>query len=338
MKILLLAGGDSSENQVSLASGKAVYASLERLGHEVIAMDPASGRLLTDSDNRFIEADTSTGRVPTRTRTDTTALVASLGQPEIREAEVVFIALHGGSGENGSIQNLLDLAGYHYTGSGMLASAVAMNKSLTKRLAESMGLTTPAWRQYRLGPDHDSRGMMDEIEHQFSFPVIVKPNNSGSTVGLTRVDDADGLPGAIVTAEQESSDILVEQYIAGREITAAVLDGRTFPLVEIKPRNQLYDYEAKYTRGKSEYICPAQLDEALAERIRTAAADVYRIIEASGLARVDFILSGQNEFYFLELNTLPGMTELSLAPMAAGADGLSFDQLISLMVKSALEK
>ncbi|UCG60302.1 MAG: D-alanine--D-alanine ligase [Candidatus Zixiibacteriota bacterium] len=339
MKVLLLAGGDSSERSVSLNSGKAVYDTLQRLGHKVYAIDPSTGRSLLTSDGAFVElkAEATSKSLPTPV-SKTWSLATALGSPGFTDIDVVFITLHGGSGENGKIQCLLDLAGKKYTGSNMAASAIAMDKAVAKRLCVSEDIRTPDWALYRIrGKKIDDR-LLHEISHRFEFPIIVKPNDGGSTIGLSKVDSEKELPEALEKGVAESSDILVEEYILGREITAAVLDGRSLPLVEIRPENELYDFEAKYTKGKSDYIVPAEIDDAVARSIQQAAVKICSIVGATGLVRVDFILDAKNEFYFLELNTLPGMTELSLAPMAASAVGIGFDQLIAKLIESALHR
>ncbi|UCE23266.1 MAG: D-alanine--D-alanine ligase, partial [Candidatus Zixiibacteriota bacterium] len=330
MKVLLLAGGDSSERSVSLDSGKAVHEALNRLNHKVYAIDPSTGRSLLSSDGTYIEhkPDSPAKTVPVP-RSKTWSLANALASPGFTDIDVVFITLHGGSGENGKIQCLLDLAGKKYTGSNMAASAIAMDKAVAKRLCTTEDILTPDWALYRLrGKKIDDR-LIEEICHRFEFPIIVKPNDGGSTIGLSKVDEEQGLPEALEKGVKESSDILVEEYIDGREITAAILDGKVLPLVEIVPKNELYDFEAKYTKGMSDYIVPAEIDADIGKAIQEAAIKVYNVIGASGLVRVDFILVESGDFYFLELNTLPGMTELWLAPMAASSLGICFDDLIS---------
>jgi len=337
LKILLLAGGGSGEHEVSLTSGKAVYDALLRLGHTVRAIDPATGKSLLGNDGAFIALSTDasavdpTGLVPL-------TLAGALESPDLRDVDIVFVALHGGAGENGSIQNLLELSGVKFTGSNMTASAVAMDKAIAKRLFESQGILTPAWALYRLPTGHIDDALCGEITDRFSFPIIVKPNDSGSTIGLSKVDSVDDLPAALEKVLSHSRNILVETYIPGREVTVAILDGRAFPVVEIKPANGLYDYEAKYTKGKSEYIVPAEIPAATATRLQETAGRVFDIIGASGLARVDFILAEDGRFYCLELNTVPGMTNLSLAPMAAGAAGIEFDRLMSMVIDSGIRR
>ncbi len=252
MKILLLAGGDSSERAVSLDSGKAVFQALNRLGHKVYAIDASTGRSLLSSDGSFIEHKTdSAARTVPVPKSKTWSLANAIGSPGFTDIEMVFIALHGGSGENGKIQCLLDLAGKKYTGSNMAASAIAMDKAVAKRLCTSENIVTPDWAIYRIrGGKIDDR-LIHEICQRFQYPLIVKPNDGGSTIGLSKVDSEEQLLEALEKSLKESRDILVEEYIEGREITAAILDGKALPLVEIRPANELYDYEAKYTKGKS---------------------------------------------------------------------------------------
>ena len=338
MKILLLAGGDSSEREVSLATGQAVYDSLKRQQHTVFAIDPLTGKSLISRDGKFLTApNNDSGKTAPPVKSETRALINAISSPGFRDVEVVFVALHGGTGENGGCQCLLEMAGQRFTGAGMTASAIAMNKAVAKRLFQSVDIPTPDWALYRLDDRDVDALLLDEIAARFECPFIVKPNDSGSTVGLTKVNAIDELKPAIEQALHESSDVLVEKYIAGRELTVAVLDGEALPVVEIIPAGGLYDYEAKYTKGKCEYVTPAPIDPELAAQLSDAALRAYDVIGAAGLARVDFILDENENFYCLELNTLPGMTELSLSPMAAAAAGISFDQLVDRIVKSALK-
>lgn len=339
MKVLLLAGGVSNEREVSLTSGEAVLEALQRLGHEVQAIDPATGKSLLGGDGRFITsgASDSTQEVVV-TKANSPALVKALSSSRFEDVDVVFVALHGGAGENGAIQCLLELAGKAYTGSDMTASAVAMDKAITKRLFASVKIPTPDWELYRLASSDIDDRLVEEICRRFSFPVIVKPNDSGSTIGLSKVDNKAGLRPALLAAIKESRNVLVEKYIPGRELTVAVLDGRALPEVEIKAGGGLYDYEAKYTKGMSEYVVPADIEPEISKSIQEAAAKAYDVIGAAGLVRVDFILADSGEFYCLEVNTVPGMTSLSLAPMAAKAVGIEFDDLISCLIASALNR
>jgi D-alanine-D-alanine ligase len=338
MRVLLLAGGNSSENQVSLNTGAAIYESLRRSGHLVQAIDPASGRNLLLGDGTFDAKLPTPDSKSTNDASDARALARVLTKPTVGDVDVVFIALHGGAGENGTIQSLLDLSGITYTGSGMAASAIAMNKAITKRLFASAGIPTPKWALYRCSGHQDAAHIAGEIETEFELPVIVKPNDGGSTVGLTKVTCSSELHAAIECAAKESREILVEDYISGRELTVAVLDGEAFPVVEIRPKSGIYDYEAKYTKGKSEYLAPSPIPEHISDKVREAATKAFDLIGAAGLARIDFLYREPEEYYCLEVNTLPGMTNLSLAPMAAKCVGISFDQLVERIIQSAINR
>ena len=337
MKVLLLAGGDSGEREVSLDSGAAVYESLKRLGHTVYAIDPASGKSLLTSDGKFLTGPSASGATAaTPAQGGAMALAKSLVTPAFHDIEVVYLALHGGTGENGSIQNLLELAGMPFTGTDMTGSTVAMHKEMSKRLFQSEGITTPKWKTFRVKDNGISREIVNEISSFFEFPVIVKPNDSGSTLGLTRVEKREELAAAFQKTLKESKTVMVEEYISGRELTVPVLDNRVFSVIEIIPESGLYDYEAKYTKGRSEYVVPAKINEKISDKIKKTAKEVYDILGAAGLARIDFIMAKNNKYYCLELNTLPGMTELSLAPMAAKAEGINFDKLNEMLIQSAL--
>ncbi len=336
MKILLLAGGDSNERAVSLDSGLAIYEALQRLEHIVYAIDPISGKSLLNSDGTYIEYETDeSGRAVVPPRASGWSLAKTLGSPAFNDIDVVFIAMHGGFGENGMLQCLLEIAGKKHTGSEMEASAIAMNKAVSKRLCTTADIKTSKFSLYRLQPEDVTDKIVNEISDTFEFPVIVKPNDGGSTIALSKVCKKEDLKEALKLCADESPNVLIEKFISGREITAAVLDGKPLPLVEIKPKKELYDYEAKYKKGLSEYIVPAEISDELTAKIQSSAKEIYDIIGCAGLARADFILDEHDDFYFLELNTLPGMTELSLAPMAAKSSGLKFEDLIIRMIESA---
>ncbi len=338
MKVLLLAGGDSSEREVSLNSGAAIFNSLKKLGHDVYAIDPSSGKTLLSSDGKFLtkrmSSNIEAGSVP---QIGAMALAKSITGSELHDFEVVFLALHGGKGENGSIQNLLELARVPFTGSDMKASAIAMDKATSKRLFESAKIVTPKWKVYNITSNSIEDAVLKDVKKNFKLPIIVKPNDGGSTIGLTKVTKPQELRAAFELALKESNVVLVEDYIHGRELTVPVLDGKDFPVIEIIPKSGLYDYEAKYTKGKTEYIVPAKIPAKTAKAVQKAAVTVYEIIGAAGLARIDFMMTKNGKFYCLEINTLPGMTELSLSPMAAKAVGINFDQLVDILVKSAVE-
>lgn len=336
MKVLLLAGGDSSEREVSLVSGAALFESLRRLGHNVITIDPATGRSLLDSNGKFLETGSSSSLPQPQVDSEHKMLSIALAEPGFSDVEIVFNGLHGGAGENGSIQNLLSHAGLRCTGSDMTSSAIAMNKAVAKRLFATVGIPTPEWELFKGSSQLSIEEIAENILSRFDLPLIIKPNDSGSTIGLTKVTERIELIPALELAAEESSQLLVEEYIEGRELTVSLLDDHTFPVVEIKPIEGLYDYEAKYTSGKSEYIVPAPIEEKLKSALQDAARKAFDVIGSSGLARVDCLLDNKSNFYILELNTLPGMTRLSLAPMAAASEGVDFDSLVQRIIESAV--
>jgi len=326
MKVALLMGGRSAEREISLRTGRGIAEALRHLGHDVLAIDAANGRLLPTGDE-------ASGALPESVvRALPAASAAAIASArELDEAEVVFIALHGGAGEDGTIQSLLELAGKAYTGSGVLASALAMNKAMAKRLFERDDIPTPRWQLLRAGepPVVDTTALG-------GWPIVVKPNTEGSTVGLTIVSRADDLPEAVQLALEYGNEALVEQYVPGRELTVAVLGDEVLPIVEIRPQGGHYDYESKYVAGKSEYFCPADLPEPVAAKVRDLGLRAVRALGCSGVARADFRLSPANEPYCLEVNTIPGMTPTSLVPMAAKARGMDYDQLVARMLDLAL--
>jgi len=333
MKVAVLMGGTTSEREISLRTGRGMAQALRQLGHEVLAVDAANGRLLPAGDEEK-------GAVPEGSIVPAgpAALVSAAA---IRDSEVVLIALHGGAGENGTLQALLELAGKPYTGSGVMASAIAINKAMSKRVFEHAGIPTPAWLLVRV--DEPLAGVLvagtvpPDVE-DLGLPLVVKPNEEGSTVGLTIMTEWAALPNAFQEAARFGQEILLERYIAGRELTVAVLGDRALPIVEIRPKSGFYDYESKYTAGRSEYFCPADLPEALAERVRTLGVTAARVLDCRGVSRVDFRLDPDGTPWCLEVNTIPGMTPTSLVPMAAKAAGMSYEQVVQCMLDLALEE
>ena len=252
--ILILAGGLSNEREVSLASAGAIISALKRLGYNINVLDTATGKSLLNERSEYIleKDDKSLSKIAFK-QSESLVLSKAIKTEPYNSSDLVFIALHGGAGEDGTIQALLDMAGIKYTGSNMISSAMAMNKSVAKKLVENEKIPTPKY----LLLIQDKESIEDQIKSivdTFKFPLIVKPNNSGSTVGLTMVKSKDLLSAALKAAYDISPEVLVEQYINGREITSAVLDDTSYPLVEIIPSGELYDYSCKYTKGKSEYI------------------------------------------------------------------------------------
>jgi D-alanine-D-alanine ligase len=332
MRVAVLMGGSTSEREISLRTGRGMAQALRQLGHEVVAVDAATGGLLPAGDEE--NAAPGTALVPA----GPAALVSAAA---VGDADVVLIALHGGAGENGTLQALLDLAGKPYTGSGVMASALAMNKAMSKRVFRQALVPTPDWLLVEAqGPLATALlgGEAPPAVTALGLPLVVKPNEEGSTVGLTIVQEWPGVAAAFREAARHGHEILLEQFIAGRELTVAVVGDRPLPIVEIRPRSGFYDYESKYTAGRSEYFCPADLPEALAERVRMLGVAASRALDCRGVSRVDFRLDPQGEPWCLEVNTIPGMTPTSLVPMAAKAAGMSYEQVVQRMLDLALEE
>jgi D-alanine-D-alanine ligase len=324
MKVAVLMGGRSAEREISLRSGRGMAQALRNLGHEAISIDAANGRLLPAGDEE---------RAALPAEALEPAGETALARPEtLADADVVLIALHGAAGENGTLQALLDLAGRPYTGSGMLASALAMNKAMSKRVFEREGIPTPAWQLVPAGAR-----VQDVDTARVGFPLVVKPNEEGSSVGLTVVHAAPELPAALRLASEYGAETLIEAYIDGRELTVSLLGDQVLPIVEIRPKSGLYDYESKYTAGRSEYVCPAELPAALATRVQELGHRASAVLGCRGITRVDFRLDAAGTAWCLEVNTIPGMTPTSLVPMAARAAGLSYDHVVQRMLDLALE-
>ena len=327
MKVAVLMGGRSSEREISLRTGRGCAQSLRNLGHETTSVDAADGTVLPpgqeESAARTLEAVRA---LPQQ------AMLETLRTEAVMEAEVVFLALHGRWGEDGTVQGALELAGKIYTGSGVLASAVAMDKAMSKRVFEREAIPTPHWMLLEAGVS----GRALDVKLLGGYPLVVKPNSEGSTMGLTIVRHPSELQPAIGKAAEYDSHVLVEQYIEGRELTVAVIGEVAYPVVEIEPKSGFYDYAAKYTKGASVYTCPAKLSTELAKHIRELSLEAAQALDCSGVSRVDLRLSEDDEPYVLEVNTLPGMTPTSLVPMAAAAKGMSYDQLVARILDLAL--
>ncbi|MFH1853540.1 MAG: D-alanine--D-alanine ligase [Candidatus Neomarinimicrobiota bacterium] len=296
MKIVVLMGGVSPEREVSLTTGAAVHAACRELGYE------ASQLVLSADPLDLVD--------------------------RLRAADLVFNALHGGQGENGVIQGFLESIGVPYTGSGPLASGICMDKNLSKQLVRLIGLDTPDWELLnglRTAP----------LNHWHEYPLVVKPNDLGSTIGLTIVRQATELQPALELAQRYSPNVLIEQFISGRELTVAILEDEVLPVVEIRPSHGLYDYDCKYTSGLSDYFCPADIPEQTGRDLQSAALRIFRELQCSHYSRIDFRLDESGRFWFLEANTLPGMTSTSLVPKAAKAAGISFNELVKRIIQHA---
>jgi D-alanine-D-alanine ligase len=307
-KVAVLKGGASLERQVSLRSGARIADALRERGYDVTEIDVDQ------------------------------ALVKRL---EEISPDAVFVALHGRGGEDGTIQELLEIVDLPYTGCGVLASLRCMDKALTKLKLQEAGIPTPRFVTFNdtafknLGAA-DSLGT---IESKFGFPVVVKPARQGSALGIKFAASDDELPAALVSAFSYDDRVLLEQFIEGREIAVSVLDGEPLPAVEAIPNSQdYYDFESRYEIGKTDFVCPAELPEDVAARLSELAIETYNLLGCHGFARVDFMVPDEGEPQVLEVNTIPGLTETSLMPMAAEAVGISFGELAERLLKTSLSR
>ncbi|MGD8971272.1 MAG: D-alanine--D-alanine ligase [Desulfobacterales bacterium] len=305
LTVALLSGGISSEREVSLSSGKQVFEALDKEKYTILRYDP---------------------------KTDLQRLVADA--PKI---EAALIILHGPYGEDGTVQGLLDLLDIPYQGAGVLGSAVAMNKLMSKQLYQQVGLPVPSYLALKRSDTLDSA----DIAARLGLPVVIKPVQGGSSVGMSIVRSEKDLPGAIQKAFDYDTSVLVEAYIDGIEITGGVLgnsEPEALPLIEIIPdkSHEFFDYEAKYTAGVTQEICPARIDEALTEKARTYAVMAHEVLGCRGYSRTDLMLKGR-DLFVLETNTIPGMTATSLFPQAAAAAGFPFGQLLDRLIELSLE-
>ncbi len=330
MRIAVLFGGTSEERDVSIASAAQVIPALRGLGHEVIAVDTATGRLPPAEEQKLLRsgvaAQPPSDSVLANMRD--AALALTTNAADIRDVDIVFIALHGGAGEDGRTQAVLDLAGLAYTGSNHIASATAMDKDLSKRLFRAAGVPTADWL---MAPvlEHD-------VTETLGWPVVVKPNKQGSTVGLTIVRQANDLAAALQRAGRYDNEVMVERFVPGRELTVGILDGRALPVGEILLKGEIFDYAAKYQQGGVREIFPADLPADAATRVQQLAVQAHEALKLGVYSRIDFRLDPEGNFWCLEANSLPGMTAASLLPQAAKAAGIEFPKLCERICRAAL--
>jgi len=330
MKITVLLGGASDERNVSLATGAEVAAALREAGHAVCAFDTATGAVLTPEEEAGIRARGVDGTPPTERLRD---LVASgevrrlIEHPEAGQADVHFIALHGGAGEDGTVQGVLDSAGLTYVGSDRIGCLLAMDKDLSKRLMRDAGIRTPAWRTDLFDAD--------QLEAEVGLPMVIKAANGGSSLRLEMAHDRAGLERALQLARDFDDLVVAEAYVAGREFTVGVVGGEAFPVGEIIPEHDLFDYTCKYQPGMAQEIFPADVDATAASRMQALALEVHNLLRQRDYSRVDFMMDEAGELWCLEANSLPGMTANSLLPRAARAAGASFSELCDRLVRLA---
>lgn len=302
--VAVVMGGPSAEREVSLNTGAAIANALREYGYTNVVeidLDPRNfGKQLAES-----------------------------------KAEVVFNAVHGLYGEDGRLQTLLEIREMPYTGSGMIASVSCMDKVITKRMLRDAGISTPAC----LIVNKKESGIKEKIMQRFSLPVVIKPASQGSSIGVEIVKEEKQLDEALANAFKYSRDILVEEFIGGKELTVSMMqkDGEVvaLPVIHIAPHSGTYDYHSKYTKGATEYICPADLDEETTKKVQEISKQAYEVLGCSGVARADVMLDEEGNGYVLEINTVPGMTATSLVPKAAAAAGIPFPELCNIILQSA---
>lgn len=301
-KIAVLCGGRSSEREVSLRSGKRVFESLIKQGFNAVKIDPKYD------------------------------IIKELKKNKV---DAAFIVLHGEFGEDGAIQGLLHIEGIPFTGSGILTSALAMNKVAAKRIFESLHITTP---KYTMINPNDAKGEAERISKTFPFPVVIKPVSEGSSFGVSIVKDRSILEDVILNTAKKFKEIFAEEYIKGKEVTVGILGDESLPILELAPKAEFYDYESKYTKGGTQFILPANLPEHMTKLVKETALMAHKALGCKGFSRVDIIIDSTHIPYVHEVNTIPGMTEQSDLPAEAECAGISFDELVVRILQSAYEK
>lgn len=340
MKIVVLAGGTSTERDVSLITGTGVYKALLAKGHKVVLIDVFLGYDGEGADDIFsVDKDWSEGIKAVSTENPDISLIKKLRKdggksffgPNVldicNQADVVFLGLHGANGEDGKVQATLELMGIPYTGTDYLSSAIAMDKALSKEIMQSHGIPTPAGYSIVIG----------EKLKELPYPQVVKVNNGGSSVGVYMVNNDEEMNKALEDAKQFSDRVVIEQFIKGREFTCGVIDGKALPIVEIAPHEGFYDYKNKYQAGSTSEKCPADLSEELTKKIQHASEQVFEALRLRAYARIDVMMDENNNIYCLEANTLPGMTPTSLLPQEAAAVGMDYGSLCEKLIEVSLK-
>ncbi len=316
MKVLVLLGGESEERDVSLASGAQVANGLREAGHTVLSLDPARGLLNLSEEEELLK-----GAIPRAPLLEipnskpSTHLLEH--QDSLNDADIVFPVLHGGIGENGTVQAILDLLKVPYVGSDLLGCALAMNKDVTKRLLRAANILTPDWVL---------ASTPEEIMETLTFPLICKPVSGGSSVGINLVTNKESLEEILGSASEKNPLLMSETFVSGRELTVGIVGKETLPVGEIISKHEIFDYECKYRPEMADEIFPAELDEETADKVSKKALQVHELLNLRDFSRIDFILDEQGMPWVLEANTLPGMTANSLLPKAAKAAGFSFQE------------
>jgi D-alanine-D-alanine ligase len=342
LTVLLIAGGDSAERDVSLDSSRGIAGALRESGHRVLVADPARPEIAPTENHDDVFRGAAIGAEPPALPEDVYAARAEftriLTGYRAWGIDVVFNGLHGGVGEDGTLQAVLDYLGIPYTGSGAEASALAMDKQRAKHLAASVGVPVPAG--IALGRSALGTGTLEQsVREAVGLPCVVKPNSQGSSVGLTVVTSFDALDEAAAKAFALDDTVLFEEFIVGRELTQGFLEGApALPVLEIRPKSGLYDYFHKYQSGSSEYLVPAPIEPGAAAAVQESARRTFHALGMSGYGRIDFRLDAAGRHYLLEANTLPGMTSTSLVPKACKHVGIDYRSLVDRILRLALDR
>lgn len=339
MKIVVLAGGISTERDVSLSSGVMIYKALKKSGHQAILLDVYLGYTGAEADSVFEKDEDWAREMGCITEKNPDIAQVKAMRPDgdknffgpnvisiCQAADVVFMALHGENGENGKIQACFDLMGITYTGTDYVSSAICMDKGITKDILNCYGIPTPAGIRLKKGERQVSR---------VPFPCIVKACCGGSSVGVSIANKEEDYAEALEEAFRYDNKVIVEQYIKGREFSVGVMDGKALPVIEIAPLQGFYDYKNKYQAGSTIETCPAELSEEKTKEMQGYAEAAFRVLRLKNYARMDFMMSESGDIYCLEANTLPGMTPTSLLPQEAAAEGISFEELCEKIIETA---
>jgi len=330
MKIAVLFGGMSEERDVSIASAAQIIPALRSLGHEVLAVDTAVGRLEGAAERKLLESRVAP--LPPSDHAIASLRSVALNNPataiDPRQIDIVFLALHGGAGEDGRVQAMLDLAGLAYTGSNHIASATAMDKDLSKRLFRAAGVPTADWMM--------SPASAESVGKQLGWPVVVKPNKQSSTVGLSVVREPGKLAAAIEQAQRYDDEVMIEKFVPGREFTVGILAGEPLPVGEIIAPGEVFDYQSKYQVGGASEVFPADIPPDEAKALQSQAVAAHHALKLGAYSRVDFRRDAGGAYWCLEANSLPGMTATSLLPQAAKAAGMDFPTLLAKICAGAV--
>lgn len=341
MNIIVLAGGNSTEREVSIASGQGVCKALRERNHKAVLLDPYFGASQKEENLFPTEYDVDKAADAMREMSskleETMKTRKGFFGPNVleicKEADIVFLALHGANGEDGKVQSVLDLMGIKYTGSGPLSSGMAMDKGITKMVFEAKGVPTPKGITLEKG-----KCSSQLADYGMGFPVIVKPCCGGSSVGVCIANNQTEYQAALLEAFSYENEVVVEQFITGREFSVAVVDGKAYPVIEIAPLQGFYDYKNKYQAGSCVETCPADLSSALTKEMQKYAEMGYKALNLQAYARLDFLMGDEGNMYCLEANTLPGMTPTSLIPQEAKAIGMDYPQLCEKLIEVSLKK